>query len=724
MHLSGAAVAAPFTVALAFGQDVPEGSGVGHLSLDTMVVKESSDTDLSASVIGPKVLERGTNFNLADAIKNEPDIGLNRRGRVGDYSDSLNIRGFSGNRILLNINGRPVNTAGVGGGFYIDWNTILLDNVERIEITRGGSSARYGNTLGGIINIITKVPTRKPEFSFFANYGTGAIDNMSTLRAAHSYKVGPIGYVLTGSHQQADAFLWNNDFEGRNASLFTTVDLPANGVLSFGFQYSNTEVGLIRNNRAVDQFAGDPEDPDDPGYDTPINPDYLPVTGVFLFPTVGHSFIPGTGSYVEKTNKLYDIGWTQPMGEGLLEAKVYWNDDVMRDRNYASCDIVWFTGDTCATGTPAGALVLDQTVETDRSRGARLEYAHVVDAHALRAGVERHEVRFGDKFYDFFDPDWNSVFGFLPFDYPGYGPSSEGINQGYYLEDAWQASGRLLLTLGLRYDHFHNKPLADGVNAEFKEWKVSPKATGTYLLSGDSLVTLSVYQAFRAPSQPEIFWWSNPNVFSGGLTLPDGVLKAEKSDAVELTYQHQLASGRIRLAAWHYEVDDYIMLRFDPRAYIAYNYGKATLSGFSADGRMNVTPWLNVSASAAYQRTRKSGDFLDPEERLDAIDYIPEWKLFAGADVRLPRGSLLSVNMRYVGEREALYFYGGFGRPERRSIVRIDDYVLFDLGLKVPVGRNVVLGLHAENVFDEAYEEQFGFPMPGRVYGADVRVSF
>lgn len=721
-HLFGAAMVVPFSVA-----SVP--ADVSHLSLDTLVVSDRTEGDIAATVIGPKILERGSNFNLADAIMNEPDISVTRRSRVGDFSDNLSIRGFSGNRILLNVNDRPVNTAGVGGGYYIDWNLIQLDNVERIEILRGGSSVRYANTLGGIINVVTKAPTETPEFSFAANYGSGAIDNLSTLRVAHSYKAGPVGYSVGASHQRADAFLWNNDFEGRNANAHVSVDTPAYGMLTYGFQYAHSIVGLIRNNRNVDRLFGDPEDPTEPGYNDPIHPGYPPVTGVYLFPTIGHSFIPGTGAHVDKTRKYYDVGYMQPIGDGLLTAKVYWNDEMTTDRNYASCDLVWWNGNDPCDLVLDGALVLEQTTNSDRSRGARLEYSHRIGRHRLLAGIDRHDVRFGNKRYGYFDAYYNNPTGpFLPFDYPGYTPSTAGENRGYFVEDGWQVTDRFLLSVGLRYDEYRLKilPGSDGIPpgrlpaGGADEWGFLPKVTGTLLLDARNTLTLSAYEAMRAPGQTEMYWWAN----ASSPAARGRMLTAELSRAVEATWQHRFGAGVLRLAAWYYSVEDYLMLRFDPGFFGAYNIDEATFTGMTVDGRMNLRPWLNVSASFAYQRTRKDGDIFDPDNAIAGVDYIPEWKAFAGAEVRLPRDARWTVDMRYTGDREGMYAYGGFGRPIVHAPVRIAGHLLFDTALKIPVDDRIMLGLFVENVFDERYEEQFGFPMPGRIFGVDFRASF
>jgi iron complex outermembrane receptor protein len=231
-----------------------------NLTLDEIVVIGDSVIESTATTVGLKTIEQGKNITLPDVLKDEPDIDIKQRARAGDTADTLAIRGFSGNRIILNINDRPANSAGVIGGYYIDWGTIPLDNVEKIEIIRGGSSVRYGNNaLGGVINIITKKPTEKPTFTIFGNYSTGeGIDSIENIRLTHSYKAGVLGYSLTGSFQKADAYLWNNDFEGRNLAATTYIDMPAKGELTLGIQYSNAKRGFIRENR----LSSNPYSPD------------------------------------------------------------------------------------------------------------------------------------------------------------------------------------------------------------------------------------------------------------------------------------------------------------------------------------------------------------------------------------------------------------------------------------------------------------------------------
>ena len=47
--------------------------------------------------------------------------------------------------VITNLDGRSISSTGNVGGNYVDFSTIPLDNIERIEIVKGGSSIEYGN---------------------------------------------------------------------------------------------------------------------------------------------------------------------------------------------------------------------------------------------------------------------------------------------------------------------------------------------------------------------------------------------------------------------------------------------------------------------------------------------------------------------------------------------------------------------------------------------------
>ncbi|MBN2531801.1 MAG: TonB-dependent receptor [Spirochaetales bacterium] len=90
--------------------------------------------------------------DVAEVLGAEAGISLIDYGPEGSLQ-ALSLRGSSSAQVLVLING--VRAYGSHGG--ADMSLIPLENIERIEIVRGGTSALYGaDAVGGVINIITK----------------------------------------------------------------------------------------------------------------------------------------------------------------------------------------------------------------------------------------------------------------------------------------------------------------------------------------------------------------------------------------------------------------------------------------------------------------------------------------------------------------------------------------------------------------------------------------
>ncbi len=676
---------------------------VDHLTLEEIVVTDSISSEPAATVVGKETIERGKNVNIPDVLKNEPDIDLHRRASIGDTADILSIRGLSGDRILLNIDGRPVNAAGVVGGYFIDWGTIPLDNIERIEIIKGGSSAIYGNNaLGGVINVVTQRPTETPTLTFYGNYGIGQDgEGIQNYRLTHTYKIGPLGYSLAASYQKGDPFLWNNDFEAKNFAGSLYLDMPLRGELSLGLQYNNTVRGFIRENRLSD-------DPTNPNFFVKKNPNYPLAFGETLSPYMGNVSTPGPDAQWDKTKYYLDLGYKQPIGDALVEFKVYKNIEDRREKNYSSSSVV--------SGYPDGILVLDRTVESDRSYGGNLKGTIPLGKHELIMGVDYKVLAFGNTIVNYVDTTYNGQ------PYSGYAPSQEGKNWGYYAQDTWKMSDWFTATLGLRYDIYHLIPINGSTIPELNDDGFSPKLTGTFKITPSDTLTASVYQALRTPNLPEMYWWAT------GQTHGNPVLQPEKNTAGELIYQHNFGKkSSVRLSTYYYNIDNFIYMRFDPNWQGTYNIDKVTLWGGSVEGRTDITGWLSAKANLTYQKSKKEGDPFDTAHLTDELDYLPEWKGSLGLDWKLPYKMLLNTTARYVGEQKTIYTYStGWGWPQTTNykLMTLDSFITADVELKIPLMKHVELSLYVENLFDKQYQEVLGYPSLGRVIGTAIKLTF
>lgn len=118
--------------------------------------KKQSETGKVLTVIGREQLERSGGKTIAEILNNVSGTTI-----VGSNSNlgsnlTTSIRGGSAGNVLVLLNGIPVNDPSVITN-YFDLNFIAADQVERIEILKGGQSTLYGSdAVAGVINIITR----------------------------------------------------------------------------------------------------------------------------------------------------------------------------------------------------------------------------------------------------------------------------------------------------------------------------------------------------------------------------------------------------------------------------------------------------------------------------------------------------------------------------------------------------------------------------------------
>jgi vitamin B12 transporter len=118
-----------------------------------ITVTKTPDTTVQEKVVTKEEINRIAAPDLPTLLEEALDINITRYGAYGNASD-INMRGFSTERIAILVDGVPVNSA-MSGGF--DFNTVDMNNIERIEVIYGGSDSKYNVTgaLGGVININT-----------------------------------------------------------------------------------------------------------------------------------------------------------------------------------------------------------------------------------------------------------------------------------------------------------------------------------------------------------------------------------------------------------------------------------------------------------------------------------------------------------------------------------------------------------------------------------------
>jgi vitamin B12 transporter len=107
----------------------------------------------SVETIEKEQIRRMQARTLAEVVESVCGVFVQESG-TGGGSGQVSIRGSSPEHLLVLVDGHKINPSGSG---VADLNTIPLEMVERVEILKGGQSARWGaDALGGVINVVTR----------------------------------------------------------------------------------------------------------------------------------------------------------------------------------------------------------------------------------------------------------------------------------------------------------------------------------------------------------------------------------------------------------------------------------------------------------------------------------------------------------------------------------------------------------------------------------------
>jgi vitamin B12 transporter len=223
-----------------------------------VVTATRTDTPLqevttSISVITSKDIEAQHAETVLEALRNLPSVDVVQSGSRGN-STSVFIRGSDSDHVLVLIDGVEVNSTTLGS---FDFAHLTTDNIDRIEVLRGGGGTLYGSqAIGGVINIITQKGQGPAELTASAEGGNG-----STHREALSLRggVGKFGYSLSMSRLASDGFhRFNDDYRNLTSSGRLDYKLTDDTTLKGIFHFVKTDLGLFNSNNFAPGNPGDP----------------------------------------------------------------------------------------------------------------------------------------------------------------------------------------------------------------------------------------------------------------------------------------------------------------------------------------------------------------------------------------------------------------------------------------------------------------------------------
>ena len=169
-------------------------------------------------VEGADLRARGVT-RVLDALREVPGLVVVQGGSFGAIT-SVFLRGGESDHVQVLVDGVKVNQP---GGAY-DFASLTTENVDRIEIVRGPSSALYGSdAMSGVIHVITRAGDGSPRGSITARAGSFGRQDLSADLSGGSDDV---SYAFVLSRLHTDGVLaFNNAHE--NTVFSGNVELRA-----------------------------------------------------------------------------------------------------------------------------------------------------------------------------------------------------------------------------------------------------------------------------------------------------------------------------------------------------------------------------------------------------------------------------------------------------------------------------------------------------------------
>ena len=137
----------------------------------TKTFKRQNESPVIVNVIDSRKLQSVQACNLSEGLNFQSGIRVETDCQTCNYTQ-LRMNGLSGGYSQILINGRPIFSPLIG---MYGMDQIPSNMIDRIEIVRGGGSSLYGSSaIGGIVNVITKIPKND---GFKLGYDYAVINN-------------------------------------------------------------------------------------------------------------------------------------------------------------------------------------------------------------------------------------------------------------------------------------------------------------------------------------------------------------------------------------------------------------------------------------------------------------------------------------------------------------------------------------------------------------------
>ncbi|MBN1907388.1 MAG: TonB-dependent receptor [Deltaproteobacteria bacterium] len=637
-----------------------------------------SDLPVSVTVITSDQIEAMPVTTVDDVLNKAVGVQIRRNKGLANTTSHTTIymRGTGdSSRVLVLKDGVPLNSA--YGGTVSTFNTISLEDIDRIEIVRGASSALYGSSaMGGVINIITKKPEKK--ITGKVSIQSGSLDT-NIGNAYVSGSTDKFAFRLSAGHKSTDGYVYYDASSWRD-------------------YYSKPENKLTDGSVGFDFWLGE----------SMLRLDYSHLIEESLSAT-------STQYDGKQTNDEYMLSWGIPISGGDFSIKSYYFDTES-------------TSDADSYNSVTGnfdRFYYLSSIPKDEF-GVMLQYSRDIGSHRLSMGsdlkwakaISEYAYAAGDRNFrgkqDFYSVFLNDEMSFI--------------------------KDKLILNAGIRYDYWknHSGDFYDSTTSTIRsivypdksDNAFSPKAGAVYKLTEKTKLRASFGTGFKSPSLYDLYKSGPHGATRFDLANPD--LEAEKMKwSYDLGFDTKPNKDlNISMTFYKSMFKDYLGEKtlasdevpswFSPDPGMAViqpvNLGEVKIYGVEAGIEYHFNRMWSVFVNHTYNVSKITKNDEDPSVEGNYLSYTPRHMTRLGVTYDNPELFSIGVFLTSVGER--------YGDLENTDTTKLDAYQVAD----VKISRKLFFGAEIfgaiNNVTDEDYREYYTTLNPPRTYMVGMNYNF
>lgn len=713
----------------------------------TRTEKEAAEAPAKVTVVTEKDIEKNPALTVDGALNTVPGL-FNRRVNLMDTLSSVALGGIPGqNRTLILKDGVPLNNAYTGD---VSLTAMSPGDVGRIEVVQGPFSSLYGgHAMGGVVNILTKMPDKR-EFVLRGGYGTSghrgeSLDDLRTfylsygdrpteklgLLLSYGYKATngyPKDAVVASAQPPAGTTGWERTTTNKGAAGYLIGDKGDNtwwdDSLDFKVQYNPTEGSRIGASVLRTRYRYNYDAPHTYLQDAAGNPVYSYASGGS---NVRESAFTAGMGMTETT--IYSVNYEGRIGSAKTKLTLALNDQG---------ENLYTTPNTSVPYATLAGLNGKVSSSPNRTYYADLQTTiPLFDRHFLTIGGTYKSGRSDTEEHGLiYYKDETSKTGLT------YNSGGKDATYAVFVQDEILLHEKLTLYLGVRQDWWktydgYAAQFGDGAFADTYDTRTdsafSPKASLVYRPFERTTLRASAGRAFRAPtlyelyrkwtgsgsgtaSSPVIVYNSNPGlhpetVTSWDVGISQGLWKGAKIGAAlfenhlkDLIYRK--TGTMVDMGGTFVRQDDYI------------NAGKAVSRGFTLEAEQKIDNRLKLFANFTYTDARIKENVAKPATVDKRLTYLPDKMFNVGADLELGKFSV-SVVGRYVGKRYT----------DDQNLDTVDDvpgsydpFFTADAKVGYRIGRFATASISVINIADEHHYESYR--APGRLVLGELELRF